>query len=70
MNESDFMITEEAPGYFNYHISYKISFIEPICGKPVITMHTEIPMNTWGFVGHLNERYCEQCKELYDEKCR
>jgi hypothetical protein len=64
----DYMITEEAPGYWHYHISYTDSFIQPLCGKKITTMWTHIPLDTWGLVTHLRERYCEKCKEIYDKQ--
>jgi hypothetical protein len=63
----DVMITEEAPGYYHYHISYVEDYIRPVCGKDMITMWTHIPMNTWGCKGHLKEKYCKECKEIYDK---
>jgi len=64
----EFMVTEAAPGYWSYHISYVDTFTKPLCGKDIVTMVTAIPMNTWGFVGHLRERYCDECKKIYEEK--
>lgn len=63
----DFMITEEAPGFWHYHISYKETFTKPLCGKDMTTMWTNLLMNTWGFEGHLREKYCPDCKEIYDK---
>lgn len=64
---SDLMITEGAPGYWHYHISYVETFIKPLCGKDLTTMWTNLPMNTWGMKTHLKERYCTECKEIYDK---
>jgi hypothetical protein len=27
-------------------------------------MLTHIPVDTWGFKSHLNEKYCKKCEEL------
>jgi hypothetical protein len=64
----DFMMVEEFTGHWFYHIAYKDSFTRPLCGKNMVTMQTSIPMNIWGFVGHLKERYCDACKKIYDEE--
>jgi len=65
---NNFMMVEEAMGYWYYHIAYKDLFTHPICGEDVTTMQTSIPMSTWGFVDHLKERYCDACKKKYDEE--
>lgn len=65
---NDFMMVEEVYGNWFYHIAYKDFFTHPICGMDIITMQTSIPMSTWGFVGHIRERYCDACKKKYDEE--
>lgn len=54
-------IAEGVAGTWFYHLAYEGEY-KSLCGKDV--MHTEIPMNTWGFRGHLNERYCHDCEEM------
>lgn len=66
-NKNNFMITEEWTGYFYYHISYRNTYTIPICGKDITTMYTAIPLDAWGVVTHIKERYCPKCKELYDK---
>ena len=63
-----FMITEEWTGYFHYHISNCDTFTKPICGKDITTMQTSIPLDTWGVITHLKEKYCDKCKEIYNEE--
>jgi hypothetical protein len=67
MVTNQFMITEGVHGYFHYHISYVDTFSKSLCGKNETTMWTDIPMDTWGFRGHLKERYCKECKEIYEK---
>jgi hypothetical protein len=63
MSES-FMIVEEVTGYYHYHIALKDTFTKSLCNKNITMMYTAIPLSTWGYVGHLNERYCDKCKEI------
>ncbi len=56
------IISEGVMGYFYYHISPNNTLTKSLCGKTV--MPTQIPVNTWGIVGHLNERYCKECEKL------
>lgn len=56
------IISEGVEGYYFYHISPDDSPTKSLCGKTV--MPTQIPVSTWGFKGHLNERYCAECEKL------
>ena len=62
------MITEEVTGNYSYHISETPTFTKSLCGKDITMMWTNIPFTTWGHVGHLRERYCNKCKEIYDRR--
>ena len=59
----EFVITEGVEGYWHYHISHKDKFIKSLCGKD--TMMTELTFSSWGFIGHLKERYCKECYQKY-----
>jgi hypothetical protein len=65
-------ITEGVEGYFYYHLSLAGNKTKSLCGKTV--MNTEIPLTTWGRVGHLKERYCKDCANaaltLKETTCR
>jgi len=57
-------IVEGVEGYYFYHLSETGKNGQPaLCGKKEV-MHTSIPLKTWGYKGHLNERYCKKCEEL------
>jgi hypothetical protein len=64
--QDKYIIVEEAPGYYHYHIGLESSFTKSLCGKDITMMPTMIPLDTWGYRGELRERYCDKCKELYD----
>lgn len=67
MEKDKFMIVEGVHGYYHYHIAFKEIFTTPLCDEKQLTMQTSIPMSAWGKVGHLRERYCAKCKNLYDK---
>jgi hypothetical protein len=56
-------VAEGISGTFYYHVR-DVSLPRPLsqpapCGARV--MQTQIPLSTWGHVGHLKERWCEKC---------
>jgi len=55
-------VTEGIIGTWFYHLSEDEKPTRSLCG--VQTMHTEVPLSAWGYRGHLNERWCEKCKEI------
>lgn len=66
-------ITEGMHGTHHYHLSRvrpatagKRALAEPValCGARV--MATELPLTTWGYRGHLEERYCASCARQPD----
>ena len=56
-------ITEGIAGTWFYHLSPKQRPFRSLCGEEV--MPTSLPLNTWGMVTHLKERYCKKCYEAY-----
>jgi hypothetical protein len=54
-------ICEGISGTWFYHLSEDAGKTA-LCGARV--MPTQIPLRTWGMVGHLHERYCSQCAQL------
>ncbi len=58
------VITEGIGGTWFYHLSYEGKTTRSLCGEQV--MQTSCPLDSWGYVGHLNERYCDKCKKIYD----
>jgi len=67
MKPEDFMIVEGVEGYFYYHISPKDRYTHPLCDNKKLTMYTAIPLEAWGTVTHIRERYCDKCQQLYEE---
>ncbi len=65
MSKKDFVITEGVEGYWQYHFSNPGKTSRSLCGKA--TMQTEMTHEQWGFVGHLNEKYCSECEKLADQ---
>ena len=59
-----YIIRESIYGNFYYHIS---SDFNSLCSKKN-TMVTSIPIEAWGTVSHLNERYCKECEEIYKKE--
>jgi len=58
------VITEGIGGTWHYHLSYDGKTTRALCGEHV--MQTNCSLDDWGYVGHLNEKYCEKCKKIYD----
>ena len=62
-------IVETVYGYYHYHLSESGKTHQPtLCGREDV-MTTEIPLSIWGYVGHLNEKWCEKCWKIWREKC-
>jgi len=60
-------IVEGIMGYYFYHLSKSGHNGRPaICGEKRV-MSTEIPLNAWGKVTHIGERYCKICDKKYRE---
>lgn len=55
-------VTEGVSGTWFYHLSAAGTNAKGLCGER--TMHTAIPLSSWGMKGHLNERYCAECQLL------
>lgn len=66
MNKIKFIMVEEAPGHFYYHIGVEHNYTKSLCEKTITMMPTEIPLDIYGMVTHLRERYCDKCKKIYD----
>jgi hypothetical protein len=56
-------ITEGIHGTWYYHLS-RSDQTRSLCGKPV--MPTRLPLDSWGTVTHIKERYCSQCQQKAD----
>lgn len=54
-------IVETVYGYYSYHLSETGKAGQlTLCGRKDV-MQTEVPLSAWGFVGHLNEKWCKDC---------
>ena len=53
-------ITEGVAGTWFYHLGR--GDMVALCGAK--TMQSNAPLSSWGFVGHLRERYCAECARL------
>lgn len=60
-NERALHITEGVAGTWFYHLSQAGTNARALCGAQ--TMHTAVPLASWGVKGHLNERYCAACEQ-------
>lgn len=54
-------VTEGIHGTWFYHLTNDKDS-ESLCGER--TMHSGMPLSSWGYRGHLNERYCLDCETL------
>ena len=54
-------VVEGVEGMFRYHLAPQDE-MKAVCDPNTRVMHTSIPLHTWGFRGHLNEKYCAQCE--------
>jgi hypothetical protein len=62
------VIVENSSGNFYYHLMKanfrnKDGYREALCGA-IHVMETSIPLDTWNYVGHLNESYCKECEHI------
>lgn len=53
-------LVEGIHGTWHYHLSDDGK--TALCGAQV--MISEAPESTWGYVGHLHERYCSKCSKI------
>jgi len=60
--KSTYIITESVHGTWFYHLSLENKLTKSLCNKD--TMKCELPLESWGEVGHLKERYCAICYDL------
>ena len=68
MNEAlKVQITEGIEGSWHYHLSIPGTLSVSLCGAR--TMSCNLNKETWGFVGHLNERFCEECLRVTWHRC-
>lgn len=61
-HEPSLVIVEGISGTWFYHWAPKDRYVKALCGAQ--TMTTNCPPESWGFVGHLKERYCKECERL------
>jgi hypothetical protein len=54
-------IVEGFGGTWFYHLTND-DLQRALCGARTIS--TQLPLATWGQVGHLHERYCKECELL------
>ena len=54
-------VVEGVEGMFRYHLATQDQ-MKAVCDPERRVMHTSIPLSTWGFRGHLKEKYCAQCE--------
>lgn len=63
---NELVVTEGSNGYWNYHLSRRVSLMRALCGKP--TLPTAIPLTAWGAPSEENlpkpPTYCEACTRL------
>lgn len=59
-------VVEGIAGVWSYHRAADELGHRSLCGR--LTMPTKIPLSIWGHVGHLPERWCDECKKLAEEK--
>lgn len=55
-------LAEGIHGTWFYHLTRDPRSIRSLCGEQ--TMYTGCPLSSWGYRGHLNERYCKECEKL------
>jgi len=54
-------VCEGIGGVWFYHLADSLVYnTKAICGADA--MSTAVPVEAWGFVGHLRERYCTKCE--------
>jgi hypothetical protein len=58
-------IVEGVEGLWYYHLSETGKNGKPALYGNKNVMNTGLPLNTRGFKGHLNERYCRECEKKY-----
>lgn len=63
MSQPVWKVAEGIAGTWHYHVR-DVSLPNPLsqpapCGARV--MQTEVHLSSWGFVGHLKERWCAVC---------
>lgn len=56
-------LVEGIHGTWHYHLSDDGK--TALCGAQV--MRSNAPEDTWGYVGHLGERYCKDCERIRQE---
>ena len=59
-NRNDLVVKEGVEGTYHYHLAPKHLWVS-LCGRRV--MQTSIPVSAWGGKSHLNEKWCEDCRE-------
>jgi hypothetical protein len=55
---SPYGVAEGIGGHFHYHIQQS-GKAGGLCGARV--MRTSVPLDAWGAVTHLNDKWCEDC---------
>lgn len=59
-------VCEGIGGTWFYHLADNLAYnSRAICGAQA--MSTQVPIQAWGFVGHLRERYCADCERIWSE---
>jgi hypothetical protein len=61
--EVKYVVTEGIEGRHHYHVSNVLNKAVALCGSK--TMHTNIPMETWGQAAdHLHAAWCGVCPRM------
>ena len=61
-------IVEGVAGVWFYHLSDTGKSGHPaLCGEQDV-MSTSLPITSWGYRGHLKERYCTTCQTLREKR--
>lgn len=58
-------IGEGVHGTFSYHLHVEGTH-QALCGTQI--MRTSVPLESWGVITHLGERYCEKCAAARNER--
>lgn len=53
------VVAEGTTAVWFYHLRGEQD-TDGFCGRP--TFDKNLPLRLWGYVGHLNERYCKPCQ--------
>lgn len=61
-NRAGLFVVESIHGTFSYHLAFGSNLYAPLCGTKTPMMQTSVPLDAWGTVTHLREKYCADCQ--------